>query len=137
MGRFHNLLPTCAVLVLAIGACGRKADVKSTTAELEKVFSVTSAVPVVTAPSVNPAPSAPAAADDLVKSALAAARANDFAAGVIALEAAQRKPGVTAEQVMAAQRAMQAMNADLARRAAAGDAQALAQLKAIEKTRSQ
>ena len=83
----------------------------------------------------NPLPRADA--NDLVKSALSAARANDYASGVIALQAAQVKPGVTAEQVMAVQRATQAMVAELQRRAVNGDQHALAQLKAIERTRSQ
>ena len=72
-----------------------------------------------------------------VKGDVAAAQANDYASGVIALQAAQQKPGLTANQVMAAQRAKQAMLADLQRRAVNGHQAALAQLKAIEKTRSQ
>ena len=80
---------------------------------------------------------AAAEAQDLVKSALAAARADDYASGVVALQAARTKPGVSAEQLMAVQRAMQAMTTDLATRAANGDQKALAELKAIERTRSQ
>ena len=76
-------------------------------------------------------------ANDLDKTALTAARDNDYASGVIALQAAQQKPGVTADQVMAVQRTKQAMIAELQRRAESGDQRALAQLKAIERTRSQ
>ena len=110
---------------------------KSSASELEKAFQ-TPATPV--AEQASPAASAQtgtAGAEELVKTALAAARVDDYASGVIALEAAQRKPGVTAQQVMAVQQALLAMTADLATRAANGDQKALAQLKAIEKTRSQ
>jgi len=72
-----------------------------------------------------------------VNAAVVAARADDYASGVIALQEAQQKPGVTAEQVMAVQRTKQALMAELQRRAANGDQGALNQLKAIERTRSQ
>jgi hypothetical protein len=112
---------------------------KSSASELEKAFQ-TSAAPAPAA--AQPQPAVPTAvvqadANELVKSALTAARANDYASGVIALQAAQVKPGITADQVMAVQRAKQAMVAELQRRAVNGDQQALAQLKAIERTRSQ
>jgi len=125
------------LILLLVGACSRKPDVKSSASELEQAFQAPSAP----APSqAGPAGSAPVAATeahDLVKEALAAARADDFASGVVALQAARSKPGVSAEQLMAVQRAMQAMTTDLATRAANGDQKALAQLKAIERTRSQ
>jgi hypothetical protein len=125
------------VLVLALGACSKKPDVQSSVSELEKAFPSASApAPVQTQPAA-PAPVPQAGANDLVRSALTAARANDYASGVIALQAAQAKPGVTADQVMAVQRAKQAMVAELQRRAVNGDQHALAQLKAIERTRSQ
>jgi len=131
------LILLSGVLSLALGACSKKPDVKASVSELEKAF------PTAAAPApVQPQPAAPTAvtqadANDLVKSALTAARANDYASGVIALQAVQVKPGVTADQVMAVQRAKQAMVAELQRRAVNGDQQALAQLKAIERTRSQ
>ena len=132
-----QLLLFAAALSLALGACSKKADVKSSVSELEKEFpSAAAPAPVQTQP-VAPSPAAQADADDLVKTALSAVRANDYASGVIALQAAQQKPGVTADQVMAAQRAKQAMVGELQRRAVNGDQNALAQLKAIEKTRSQ
>ena len=133
----RQLILLSGVLSLALGACSKKPDVKASVSELEKAF------PTAAAPApVQPQPAAPnpvpqADANDLVKSALTAARANDYASGVIALHAAQVKPGVTADQVMAVQRAKQAMVAELQRRAVNGDQQALAQLKAIEQTRSQ
>ena len=130
------LLQFSAVFLLALCACTKKADVKASVSDLEKSFPSPAAVADQAArPASSPAPQTEA--NDLVKSALAAARANDYASGVIALEQAQHKPGLTAEQVMSAQRAMQAMSADLARRAVNGDQNALAQIKAIEKTRSQ
>jgi len=131
------LILLSGVLSLALGACSKKPDVKASVSELEKAF------PTAAAPApIQPQPAAPTAvtqadANDLVKSALTAARANDYASGVIALQAVQVKPGVTADQVMAVQRAKQAMVTELQRRAVNGDQQALAQLKAIERTRSQ
>jgi hypothetical protein len=133
----RQLILLSGVLSLALGACSKKPDVKASVSELEKAF------PTAAAPApIQPQPAAPTAvtqadANDLVKSALTAARANDYASGVIALQAVQVKPGVTADQVMAVQRAKQAMVAELQRRAVNGDQQALAQLKAIERTRSQ
>jgi len=122
-------------LLLFAGACRKPTDVKSNVAELEKAFQA----PANAAP--GPATAAAQTSDlgvqDLVKTALASARADDYASGVIALQAAQRKPGVTAEQLMVVQRTMQAMTTDLATRSANGDPKALAQLKAIEQTRSQ
>ncbi len=123
-------------LAFALGACSKKADVKSSVSQLEKAFPSEAAPATVETQSAAPSP-APQAAADLVKTALSAVRANDYASGVIALQAAQQKPGMTAAQVTAAQDAKQAMVGELQRRAVNGDQQALAQLKAIEKTRSQ
>jgi len=123
-------------LMLVLGACSKKADVKTRVNELETAFPSASAQsPSQTQPAPAAAPQADA--NNLVKAALIAVRTNDYASGVIALQAAQVRPGVTAEQVMAVQRAKQAMLAELQRRAVDGDQQALAQLRAIEKTRSQ
>ena len=124
-------------LALCAGACSKKADVKASTSELEKAFQAPAAPAAAPGDPAAAAQTSPAEAHDLVTTALGAARADDYASGLIALEAAQRKPGVTPEQVIAVQRTMQAMTADLVTRAANGDKQALAQLKAIEKTRSQ
>jgi hypothetical protein len=127
------LLLISATLALFAGACSKQSDVKASASELEKVFQ-TSPAPVPGQTATASAQPSPTEAQDLVKAALAAARADDYASGVIALEAAQR---VTAEQVMVVQRTLQAMAVDLVNRAANGDQKALAQLKAIEKTRSQ
>jgi hypothetical protein len=123
--------------LLTLGACSKKSDVQTTVTELEKAFPVVAAPAPQQTPATLPTPGPQADANELVKSALTAARANDYASGVIALQAAQQKQGVTAEQVMAVQRAKQAMVGELQRRAVNGDAAALAQLKAIERTRSQ
>jgi beta-phosphoglucomutase-like phosphatase (HAD superfamily) len=135
--RTQQILFSFAVaLMLGAASCRKQEDVKSSASELERAFQTTTAAAV----AANPAPAAQTAAagaEELVKTALAAARVDDYASGVIALEAAGRKPGVTAEQVMAVQRALLAMTSDLATRAANGDPKALAQLKAIEQTRSQ
>jgi hypothetical protein len=131
-----KLLLVTAAVALLLGACSKKADVKSSVSEVEKAFQVSSAsaaTPTPTTPTQVP----PADANDLVKTALSAARADDYATGVIALQAAQRQPGVTADQAIAAQNAMLAMTSALVSRAAKGDKAALAQLKAIERTHSQ
>lgn len=130
------LLLVVVALAMSLGACSKKADVNASVSEVEKAFQAS------VAPTGSPVPTtavqAPqTGANDLVKTALSAARADDYVRGVIALQAAQRQPGVTAEQVMAVQNAMLAMTSDLVNRAAKGDKAALAQLKAIEKTHSQ
>lgn len=129
------MLLYAVALVFFAGACRQEADVKSSAAELEKAFQAPAA-PGQADPAAAMS-AAPADAQNLVQAAVAAVRADDYASGVAALETAQRKPGVSAEQVMAVQRTLQAMTADLVTRAANGDQKALAQLKAIERTRSQ
>ncbi len=74
---------------------------------------------------------------DAVRIGVAAMQSNDLAAGVIALQAAKNAPGLTAEQLAAIEQASQAATADLTRKADAGDANAKAQLEAIERSRSQ
>ena len=133
-----RLLCFAAALGLVSGACSKKAEIKSSVTELEQSVAADAAAPTPAQPQPDaPSQSARADADALVKSAMAAAQANDYAGGVINLQAALQRPGMTADQVAAAQRAKQAMIAELQRRAVNGDQQALAQLKAIEKTRSQ
>lgn len=127
----------CGSLALSLVSCGKQPDVSTATSELEKAFPTTATAAPAPAPSPTPSAVPQANANELVQQALAAARANDYAGGVIALQAAQEKPGVTADQVTVVQRTKQAMMAELQRRAETGDAQALAQLKAIERTRSQ
>ena len=63
--------------------------------------------------------------------------ADDYAGSVIALQTAQKGRGVNAEQLMAIERAKQAMTASLVDRAARGDEKAKAELARIERTRSQ
>lgn len=131
------LLPLAATLALFAGACSKKADLKSSTSELGKAFPAPVTPAAGQTGGAASAQVAPTEAQDLVQTALAAARADDFASGVMALQAARSKPGGSAEQLMAVQRTLQAMTTDLATRAANGDQKALAQLKAIERTRSQ
>src|SRR5437764_14779359 len=120
-----RLLLVSAVLALLTLACGKKTEIKSSLSELEKAF------PAAAAPAPGPPP-AQADANDLINRAMAAARSNDYAGGVIALQAATVKPGVTADQVLAIQEAKQAMVGELHRRAARGDQAALDQPRAIE-----
>src|SRR5256885_13181803 len=118
------LLPLCGAALLAFSACGKKADVKAQVSEWEKGFQTAAAGAPVQAgrPASNPAPLADANA--WVGLALSAVRTNDFAGGVISLQALQRMPGLTAEQLLSVPRAMEAMNADLLVCASKGDAKA-------------
>jgi hypothetical protein len=113
--------------------CSKKADVKGQISELEKAFPGTTG----TSTQATAAAKIPTGADAYVQSALAAVRQNDYAASVIALEQAQRARGVSAQQMMAVERAKAALTAALLARADRGDAQAQAALAAIEKTHSQ
>jgi len=112
------LLCLSAVLLLALSGCSKHARVNTRFAELEKAF-------------------AGAGTNAFVNAALAAARTNDYAGGVMLLEALKRAPGTSAEQLMAVHQAIQALTADLVARAAKGDAEAKAALAAIERSRSQ
>jgi hypothetical protein len=135
-GTFEFLISLA--LLLAAGGCGKKPDVTTQAAELEKAFPAAAAA-TDAQPQKQAAGQTPAAtvADGYVKEALLAVRANDYAAGVVALQTAQRLPGVTADQLMALERAKQAFTGDLVARADRGDAKAKADLAAIEKTHSQ
>ena len=111
------MLIVAMAVVLAMG-CSRTSDAARATAELERVLAASpGSVPL--------------------QLAVAAARTNDAAAGVIALQEARRQPGLTAEQLQAVEQASQSIIADLVRRAADGDARAKAHLEAIERSRSQ
>lgn len=135
MKQFDACIVLSASLLLA--ACSKEPDMKSSVSELEKAFPAPAAVqPAASQPAAAPQ-GGPADANELVQSALAAARANDYAGGVIALQTAQTRPGITADQVAALQNAKHAMVQELQRRAINGDQQALNQLKAIERSRSQ
>lgn len=127
-------------LLIGLAGCSKKPDVKTSVSELEKAFPTGAPAP---APAENPAAAAQAAGADTsayVGAAVAAARADDYASSVIALEEAQKmktvKP-VSAGQLMTIEQAKQAMIADLVIRADRGDAKAKAALAAIEKTHSQ
>lgn len=137
MKNSSRLLLLSSLLTFALGACSKQPDVKSSVSELEKAFPTAAAAAPAQPQAAVPTAAPQVSANELVNSALTAARANDYASGVIALQAAQVKAGVTADQVMALQRAKQAMVAELQRRAVNGDQHALSQLKAIERTRSQ
>ena len=131
-----GLLPLLSAgVLLALSACGRKTDAKAQISELRKVFE-TAQPPVQTdRPASDHAWLAEANA--YVSLALSAVRTNDYAGGVIALQAVQRMPGITSQQLMAVQGAMQAVTAELLVRASKGDAKARSDLAAIERTRSQ
>jgi len=126
------------LFVVLSGGCRKKPDVQQSVSELEKAFPAAATLASVPTPR-NPVPSQASASDSNadISRALAAVRENDYAGGIIALQEVPRKPGVSAQQLMAVERAKQALTANLVARAAAGDSQAKAALAAIEKTRSQ
>ena len=129
------LPPLSAAVLLALSACGRKTDAKSQVSELKKVFETAHPPEQTERPASDRALLAEANA--YVSLALSAVRTNDYAGGVIALQAVQRMPGITSQQLMAVEGAMQAMTAELLVRASKGDAKARSDLAAIERTRSQ
>ncbi len=129
------LPPLSAAVLLALSACGRNADAKTQVSELKKVFEP--AQPPVQTERPASGQALLAEANAYVSLALSAVRTNDYVGGVIALQAVQRMPGITSQQLMAVEGAMQAMTAELLVRASKGDAKALSDLAAIERTRSQ
>lgn len=77
------------------------------------------------------------ASNELVGVAISAIRTNDFGAGVLVLDTAQRSSTATAGQLKAIHETREALIADLVSRADAGDPQAKAALRLIEQARSQ
>jgi hypothetical protein len=128
-------------LILILAGCGKKPDLKSEAADLEKAF------PAATAQTPSPAAEAAqpgmvaggpgADANAYVQQALVAVRNNDYARGVISLQHVAQTRGVTAGQLQAVEQMKQAIVGDLVGRAARGDASAKAALATIEKSRSQ
>ncbi len=123
-----RLLVASGVVMLAVGACGKKAaNIQVQSNELEKAFpGVASVAPARTGPTA-----AIADARALVAAALSASRSNDYVTAVLMLQKAAEAPGVTAEQVMALQVARKAWVADLMTRAGRGDETAKAALAGI------
>ncbi len=115
--RFQWFLCLGAAL-FALSACHKKASVQLQAGELDNAFQG-------------------ARSNVYVSLAVSAVRTNDYAVGVIALQNARRIPGMAPEQLMAVQRTLEAITADLVARAAKGDARAQAELAAIERSRSQ
>ena len=134
----HQRAGRCFVLLLVafvFAGCQKARDVKQQMTDLEKAFpSLNSPAPA--QPESAQVPAAPTA-NTYVNAALAAARTNDYAGGVIALQAVQKMPGITAPQLMAIEHAKQAMTGELVSKAAGGDAKAKADLAVIERTLSQ
>jgi hypothetical protein len=140
MKRLRFLL-AASTLLLGLASCGKKsaADINASVSQLEKVFPP-SAPAVAAAPEAVPSSPAPSDPKAYVAAALSAARAQDYASGVLALEEVQKMKQarvVTADQLMAIELAKQAMMADLVTRADRGDPKAKADLAAIEKNHSQ
>lgn len=118
MNFFSLLLRLSGAALFALSACGRKVDVHLQAGELEKVFQ-------------------DGQSNAYVSLAVSAVRTNDYVVSVIALQSARRTPGMTPDQLTAVQRTLEAITADLVARAAKGDANARAELAAIERSRSQ
>src|SRR5690242_12472224 len=110
-----NSLMMISAAVLLLTGCSKKPDVKAETSELEKAFPAAA-----TAPDnyqvQTPTPVQQQDANAYVKAALSAVRSDDYAASVIALQTAQRTRGTTAEQLMAIERAKQALTTSLVER---------------------
>jgi hypothetical protein len=119
-----TLVTLIAAAVLSCTGCSqKKADAKTQTVAVEKLF-----------PGL-PAPGSPeAAANDpkaFVSAALEAAKGGDYAKGVILLKRAVQMPGLTPEQLMALQATKSAWMTDLSARAEKGDESAITALKDI------
>ncbi len=132
-----------ATSLLALSGCGGKPNVDAEAAKVEKAFPAEAQAAPRPAPSAlapdnaAPAPEPQADVNASVKAALSAVHSKDYGEGVIAVQTVQKMPGVSANQLMALERAKQAMMANLQERADQGDAKAIAELKRIEKTLSQ
>lgn len=113
-----RFLPIVGAALFALSACSRKVDVRLQAGELEKAFQTSQS-------------------NEIVSLAVSAVRTNDYATSVMALQMARRLPGMTPDQLVAMQRTLEAITADLVARAAKGDANARAALAAIERSRSQ
>ena len=123
-------------LLMATVSCSKKTSVKTEVSELEKAFPTAASQAPSPEQQQSPAPNE-APPNAVVSQALSAAKANDYAGAVIALQAAKDKPGLSLEQFRAIEGARSAMIADLQSRADRGDPRAKADLAAIEKKRSQ
>jgi hypothetical protein len=132
----YKILICCFAAVLVVG-CSKKPDVKQETSELEKAFPGATAAEAAYQVQTPIAQSTQGDANGYVKAALAAVKSDDYASSVIALQTAQRSKGATADQLMAIERAKQALTSSLVERAARGDEKAKADLSRIEKTLSQ
>ena len=130
-----------ATWLLVLSGCGGKPDVDAAAAKLEKAFPAEAqAAPAPAAPAPDnpvPAPEPQADVNASVRAALSAVHPKEYGDGVIAVQTAQKLPGVSANQLMALERAKQAMVVSLQERAEQGDAKAKAELQRIEKTLSQ
>jgi hypothetical protein len=121
----ERLLLLAAVSLLAMGGCGKKQDVKTETSNLEKAFA---------------APGAPSQDDPVqncINAAMTAIKSNDYPAALSALDALRKQKGLTASQRMAVNSAAGQIEADLVRRAAAGDQKAKAALDGMRQVGDQ
>lgn len=109
---------TGLLFLFFLSACSKPVDVPLQAARLEKAFAT-----------VN--------SNSYVNLAISAVRSNNYAGGVVALQSAKGIPGMSPDQLMAVQQTLEAITADLVKRAAGGDPRAREDLAAIERSRSQ
>ena len=137
--RLSSLIVLTASVLLA--ACTKKADINSEIGALQQAFPKSqTALAAQSAPGSEPPASLPTPKTDAeacVNIALSAVRSNNYVLSITSLEMAKEMPNVSAQQLMAIQKTVEAITGDLVSRASRGDEKAKADLSAIEKTRSQ
>ena len=126
----------CGAALLALLGCDTKSNVAGQLSELQRTFPASAAL-ASNAPESSSANQPAFLVDGYVAIAISAFQTNNYAAAVVALQKAERVPGITAQQLMSVQQAIEGLTASLVSRAAAGDARAKSELAQIEKTRSQ
>ena len=129
-----SYLGVLTVVSLLLAACSRNEQASSAT-ELEKAFQVKAPA----AGDAAPAPASLAAPRDqtaevqqAVNTALSAMKTNGYADAYVTLRAIQASPNLTADQVIAVQNARQAIEKNVAAKAAAGDPAALRAVEAMK-----
>jgi len=127
-------LALVALVALLWAACSGN-EQASSASELEKAFLVKAPAAGVTPPE-SATPAAPqdssAQVQQAVNNALSAMRTNAYAEAYVTLRMVQASPNLSAEQVIAVQNARQAIEKNVAAKAAAGDPAALRAVEAMK-----
>ena len=129
-----SYLGVFTVVSLLFAACSRNEQASSAT-ELEKAFQVKTPA-AADAASAQVSPAAPqdqtAEVQQAVNTALSAMNTNGYADAYVTLRAIQASPNLTADQVIAVQKARQAIEKNVAAKAASGDPAALRAVEAMK-----